>query len=180
MVIRIGTINIVYWGKKKQNWWSVLPAFQAQNALSKFQRIWFSLQIVQILQLFNWWRFVLSNSQVKNFVIKDSVGLLGQTRRHKYLASHTVFYSRSFHGLSATVCCPILKISFIYIIILNKLYLDTLAVGCFEDLDCAFQVLFAKMILSGQKKPTSHLYKLPWQTWHSSPKNTIGKKFQEI
>lgn len=134
-------------GKKKQNWWSVLPAFQAQNALSKFQIIWFSLQIfLRDIQLFKWWRFVLSNSQVKNFVFKDSVGLLGQTRRHKCSVSHTVVYSRSFNCSSTTVCCPILKISFIYIIILNKFYLDALAVGCFDDLDCTFQVLlsFAK------------------------------------
>lgn len=171
MVIRIGIINIVYWGKKKQNWWSVLPAFQAQNALSKFQRVWFSLQIFpRDMQLLDWWRFVLSNSEVKDFVIKDSVDLLGQTRRHKKLVSYIGFYSRSFHCWSATVCCPILKISFIYIIILNKLYLDTLEVGCFDYLDHTFQMLLscAKNILSGQKRPTSQLYKLILQTWHSS------------
>lgn len=170
-------------GKTKQNWWSVLPAFQAQNALSKFQRIWFSLQIfLRAMEPLNWWRFVLSNSEVKNFVIKDSVVLLGQTRRHKYLVSHIVFYSRSFHCLSATVCCPIPKILLIYIIILIQLYLNTLAVGCFDDSDCTFQVLlsFAKTILSGQKKPTSQIYKLTLQTWDSSPKNTIGKECQEI
>lgn len=109
----------------------------------------------------NWWRFVLSNSQVKNFVFKDSVGLLGQTRRHKCLVSHTVFYSRSFNCSSATVCCPILKISFIYI--LNKFYLDALAVGCFDDLDCTFQVLlsFAKRYWVAKKsQPASFISEL--------------------